>query len=68
MLRTYLPNKETDFQDFQDFPLAPARGGHRGRTHLLHRKPLITPMSFLREDYTKEIFTAITAHGVIIHT
>jgi hypothetical protein len=65
MLRTYLPNTEADFQDLP--PWRPLVAATAVELISYTGQPLITPMSLLREDYAKEIFTAITAHGITIH-
>jgi deoxyadenosine/deoxycytidine kinase len=65
MLRTYLPNTEADFQDLP--PWRPLVAATAVELIAYTGQPLITPMSLLREDYAKQIFTAITAHGIAIH-
>jgi deoxyadenosine/deoxycytidine kinase len=65
MLRAFLPDREPDFQDLP--PWRPLVAATAAELVKYTEQPLITPMSLLREDYAKEIFTAITAHGIAIH-
>lgn len=65
MLRNLLPGREADFQDLSPWRLLVAATAAELVAYTGHS--LIAPMSLLREDYAKEIFTAITTRGIIVH-
>jgi deoxyadenosine/deoxycytidine kinase len=65
MLRPILPGREPDFQDLP--PWRPLVAATAIELIAYTGQPLIAPMSLLRHDYAKEIFTALEAHGIPVH-
>ncbi len=64
MLRNLLPSRAADFQDLQ--PWRPLVAATAIELTSYTGGPLITPMSLLRADYAKEIFTPLGSHGTIV--
>lgn len=64
MLRNLLPGREKDFQDLS--PWRPLVAATAIELIAYTSGPLIAPMSLLREDYAKEIFTPLSAHGTTV--
>jgi gluconate kinase len=64
MLRNLLPGGEADFQDLA--PWRPLVAATALELISYTGGPLITPMSLLREDYAKEIFTPLRTHGTTV--
>jgi len=66
MVRNLLPGREKDFQDLPPWrPLVAATAVELYRYH--DGRPLLVPMTLLRQDYAEEIFRAIKSQDISLH-